>query len=440
MQSMFMNAKTKRILEAYMKEQKPLNTSDFLEETIKSRPVNKKRLLKRAIEVVAFAILFGFIAYITMTMASRTLTEKLFPVPTNEVTFTEERNEHIKQEIEPEDMILQGEGGTNNLPDGEEKLLEMADSLQDIAKSCDGWLVQVTGVAQETSWLDSTATSENVSAGAIIADNGTEFLILVRNKSLEGANRIEVQFVDETKIAATIKGEDKNLGITVVAVPKYQLAEKTRKKLSVVQMANSNNKSLLGDPVIALGSPIGIQGSICYGYLTALNVDVHEWDYNYHLLATDIYGTSNPNGFLVNTKGQLIGLLCNTYNGDDTKNLVSAIGISELKKRIEQASNGKEIPLLGVKGIEVAAQAHSELGVPNGAYITRIKWDSPAMTAGLQPGDVIVKVGDKNVATMNYLSYLLLQKEVAEEVEVVIMRQSQGEYKERIVKLTLAKQ
>ena len=205
-------------------------------------------------------------------------------------------------------------------------------------------------------------------------------------------------------------------------------------------MSNSNNKSLLGDPIIALGSPNGIQGSVCYGYLTAMNVDVNEWDYNYHLLATDIYGSTNPNGFLVNTKGQLIGLLCNTYNGEDTKNLVSAIGISELKKRIEQSSNGKEIPLLGIKGIEVVAEAKEQQGVPAGAYITSIKWDSPAMTAGLQPGDVIVKMDDKDVTSMYYLSYLLLQKEVTEEIELVIMRPSQGEYKERILKLSLVGQ
>lgn len=423
-----------------MKEGNPLNTSDFLEETIKSRPVNKKRLLKRAIEVVAFAVLFGFIAYITMTMASRSLTEKLFPQPTNEVTFTEETTTYTTEEIEPEDMLLQEDGGINAVPAGEAHLLETANSLQEIAKGCESWMVLVTAVSTETSWLDSTATSENVSAGAIIADNGMEFLVLVRNKSLESANQIEVQFVDESKATGTIKGMDKNLGLTVVAVPKFQLPEKTRKKLSVVQMANSNNKSLLGDPVIAMGSPNGIQGSVCYGYLTAMNVDVHEWDYNYHLLATDIYGSSNPNGFLVNTKGQLIGLLCNTYNGEDTKNLVSAIGISEVKKRIEQASNGKAIPLLGVKGTEVATEAHSELGIPNGAYITSIKWDSPAMRAGLQPGDVIVKVEDKDVASMYYLSYILLQKEVAEEIEVVIMRQSQGEYKESVVKLALTNQ
>lgn len=435
-----MNVKAKRILEAYMKENTPINTSDFLEETIKSRPLNKKRLLKRALEVVAFAILFGFIAYITMTIASRSLTEKLFPQPTNEVTFTEETTSYTTEEIEPEDMLLQGEVGANALPRGEENLLEMSESLQDIAKGCDSWLVQVTGVTQETSWLDSTSMSENVSAGAIIADNGIEYLVLVRNKSLETANQIEVRFSDESKIEASVKGSDKNLGLTVLAVPKYRLPEKTRKNCSIAEMANSNNKSLLGDPIIALGSPNGIQGSVCYGYLTALNVDVHEWDYNYHLLATDIYGSSNPNGFLVNTKGQLIGLLCNSYNSEDTKNLVSAIGISEVKKRIEQASNGKEIPLLGVKGVEVSSEAQSEQGVPNGAYITSIKWDSPAMTAGLQPGDVIVKVGDKDVTSMYYLSYLLLQKEIGEEMEVVIMRQSQGEYKERIVKLTLTKQ
>ncbi len=420
-----------------MKDERPLNTSDFLEETIKSRPINRKHLLKRALEVVAFAVLFGFIAYLTMLIASYSLTQKLFPQPMNEVTFTEESNSHITQEIEPEDMLLVEGEGNGDSAGAEGKLLELSKALREIATACESWLVQVTGVTQETSWLDSTATSENVTAGAIIADNGTELLVLAQNKSLEDANRIEVKFSDESTATATIKGIDKNLGLAVIAIPKSQIAQKTLKNCTAVQMASSNNKSLLGAPVIALGSPNGIQKSVCYGYLTSINVDVYEWDYNYHLMMTDIYGSSNPNGFLVNTKGQLIGVLCNAYNGKDTENLVSAIGISEIKKHIEQISNGKEIPLLGVKGIEVTATAHSEYHIPNGAYVTGVKWDSPAMRAGIQPGDVIVKMNGKDVGSRYYLSYLLLQENMTEEIEVVIMRQSQSEYKERTLKLTL---
>ena len=91
-----------------MREEKPVKTTDLWEETIKSRPFYKKRLVKRALEVVAFAILFGFIAYITMLIASHALTEKLFPQPTNEVSFTEESSSLTTEVIEPEDMILQG--------------------------------------------------------------------------------------------------------------------------------------------------------------------------------------------------------------------------------------------------------------------------------------------------------------------------------------------
>ena len=421
-----------------MKDERPLNNSDYLQETIKARPLNKKRLFKRALEVVAFAILFGLIAYITMSMASRSLTEKLFPQPIDEVTFSDEGNDMIKEEIEPEDMLLQD--GTNAMSGGQENLLQISSYLSEVSKASASWLVQVTSVTQETSWLDSTAISENTSAGAIIADNGMELLVVTRHKSLDSAHEIEVTFADGAKVPATIKGDDKNLGITIVAVVKADIPKTTLQNSAAVQMGNSNNKSLLGNPIIALGSPNGVWGSVCHGYLTALNVDINGWDYNYHLVMTDIYGTTNPNGFLVNTKGQLVGILCNTYNSEDTKNLVSAIGISEIKKRIEKISNGNEIPLLGVRGIEVSEEAHSKQGIPNGAYITGVKLDSPAMNAGLQPGDILVKLGEKDVASMYYLSYLLLQKEPAEDIEIVIMRKSQGEYKERVLKLTLANQ
>lgn len=426
-----------------MKEQKPVNTSDFLEETIKIRPVNRKRIFRRVAEVGALAVLFGLIAYITMAVSSQVLAEKLFPQPTNKVTFAEETGSYTKEEVEPEDMLLEDRPEvevTVIQPDSETQIISMAYALEEKAKECEKWLVEVAGVSRETSWLDSTATNANIAAGAIVADNGTELLVLVQQKYVEYVERIEVSFADGTAAEGTLKGADKNSGLAVIAVNKGQLSANTLESCEIVEMASSNNKSLLGNVVMALGSPNGIRGSVCYGIVTAMGVEVNAWDYNYRLVVTDIYGCTNPNGFLVNMKGQLVGVLCNTYNAQDTKNLVSALGISEIKKRMELISNNRSIPVFGVKGIEVTEEAHTKNNVPYGAYVTSVKMDSPAMIAGIQAGDVVVKVQGKDISTMYSLAHNLLQLEVGQEIEMVIMRQSQGVYKEITLHITLGAQ
>ena len=143
-----------------MKKNGPVNSSDFLNETIKRRPVNRRRFFRRMFEVAALAVIFGFIACVTMIFVSPILEEKLFPTPTNEVTFTEESIPYTEEEVQPEDMLLEEkpEQVVELVPvpmpvDTKTQLLEMNALLKACAQECNRWLVQVTGVTSETSWL-----------------------------------------------------------------------------------------------------------------------------------------------------------------------------------------------------------------------------------------------------------------------------------------------
>lgn len=427
-----------------MDERTPVNTSEFLEEKIKTRPANRKRIMRRAMEVALLAVLFGLVACVTMVIVSPILEEKLFPTPTNEVKFTEESAAYTSEEIQPEDMLLVDKVEEPSIiieePDTETQLLEMIFLLKEKAKECEKWLVQVNGVFNEVSWLESTNTSSNVATGAIIADNGTELLILVEREYLLGADKIEVTFVDDTTAEGYKKGEDLDAGLAVVAVPKELLSASTLENCVVVEMASSNNKALIGSAAMVMGSPNGVSGSVNYGFISAIGIEVNSWDINYRLVMTDIYGVENPNGFLVNLRGQLVGVLCNDYNSDDVKNLIAAMGISELKKKIECMSNAEPIALFGIKGAEVTDEAHEQHNIPYGAYVLSVKLDSPAMKAGIQAGDVIVKVGAKDISSMNALSYHLHQLDAGQEMTVVIMRQSQGTYKESTLNIVLGSQ
>lgn len=103
-------------------------------------------------------------------------------------------------------------------------------------------------------------------------------------------------------------------------------------------------------------------------------------------------------------------------------------------------SNETQCAALGIKGTDVTMQANEELAIPEGAYVLSVKLDSPAMLAGIQAGDIIVTMQGKEISSMNTLSYYLNQLNVGETVEVVIMRQSQGVYKESTMNIVLGNQ
>lgn len=429
-----------------MDERTPINTSDFLEERIKTRPRNRRRIMRRALEVAVLAVLFGLIACVTMVFVSPILEEKLFPTPTptNQVKFPEESAPYIKEEVRPEDMLLVDEEPKPSIvieePDTETLLLDTIYLLKQKTEHCKRWLVQVDGVSSSVSWLESINTSSNSAMGAIVADNGTELLVLVERDCLLNADKIKVTFVDGMVADGYVKGEDADAGLAVVAVSKELLSEETLEQCKVVEMTSSNNKALVGSAVMAIGNPNGVNGSVTYGFITANGVEVNSWDANYRLITTDMYGVSNPNGFLVNLQGQLLGVLYQNYNSAEASNLITALGISELKKRVERMSNAEAVAVFGVKGTEVTEQAHEEHGIPYGAYVLGVKLESPAMKAGIQAGDIIIKVGDKDISSMTSLSYHLQQLNVGESIELVIMRQSQGTYKESSLNIVLENQ
>ena len=431
-----------------MEERNPMNSNEFLEEKIKRRPVNRRRVILRTIEVAALAVLFGVISSVTMVTVAPLLEEKLFPKTVNEVSFEEEsityEEESItytSEEIAPEDMLLEDVQQPEIIIEtinSEVQLQDFAALLKEKSDQCMNWMVRVSGVVSQTSWLESTTTRSDVAMGAIIADNGMEILILVERKGIATADSIMVRFPDGSDKEAFIKGQDMGSGLMVIAVSKEGMSEETLQSFQIAEMVSSNNKSLAGSVVLAVGSPNGILGSASYGVITAMGIEIKSWDINYKLLLTDIYGSSSPEGFLVNMKGQILGVLNNDYNISDVKNLTTAIGISELKAIIELMSNQDAIPYFGITARDVSKQAHTQNAIPYGAYVTSVKLESPAMKAGIQAGDIIVEMDDKDVTSMSMFSSYLHKMEAGESVKVVIMRQSQGVYKESELEITLS--
>lgn len=207
--------------------------------------------------------------------------------------------------------------------------------------------------------------------------------------------------------------------------------------ITIATLGSSNIRDIAGLPVVALGRPMGTNGSVGYGIITSSASESAASDTTYRILQTNIVGSQNAGGVLFNLQGQVIGIITNGKSATDMKNMVCAYGITELKRHIEKMSNGEKFAYLGLKGVGVTEEANSELGVPYGAYITEVEMDSPAMLAGIQQGDVITGFGERVIISFDEYTNSLLSMKPGDSVELTIMRQSQQEYKEMKFDITL---
>lgn len=437
-----------------MEENQSQNHSDFMKETIKHRPLNKRKLVCRMLLTVAMAVIFGLVACVTFLLLEPVISNKLYPEEEPDpIVFPEEPAEN---EILPEDMIvdesqMQPEPTEQPVIDeeqiiarlrseiklGTEDYISLIGGLGQVAKEAQNSVVSVVGVTSDVGWLDNVYENEDVVSGVIVADNGKELLILANISSIKGAESLKVTFSDNLEYEASIKKKDNNTGYAIIATQKAAMQESTLNAMKAVTLGTSAANNLEGTPIIVLGRPMGTDGSICYGNITSTGNAIRLPDSNYKFLTTDIYGSTSASGVLINLKGQMIGMVDMSYNGADMKNIISAVGITELKKVVESLSNDRNIAYFGVYGLDVTKEANEELGVPVGAYITEIDMDSPAMIAGIQSGDVIVRLQNQEIASYSDLVKTLLEFRPEDTIFVELMREGPEGYTEMEVSAVL---
>ena len=298
-------------------------------------------------------------------------------------------------------------------------------------------MVTVTGVVTDMDWFDNIYENQGQASGLIVADNGIELLILTDNTVVESAESLLVTFHDDVQTSAQIKGQDKQTGLAILSVLLEEIPEETRETLTMAVLGSSAT-GLLAMPVIAVGRPLGSASSIVYGMVTSSDSRDSFVDHNVRLLTTDMMGTDNSSGVLINLSGQVIGIIRPmSLRGNKETSLITAYGITDLRLLIEKLSNGVPIPYMGVMGSDVPVEIHAEMGVPMGAYVTNIEMDSPAMKAGIQSGDVIVELNGTEIRSFSEYQEALFNLAPETGVTVKMMRQGAEEYQEMTVDVIL---
>lgn len=427
----------------------------FISERIKERPVNKKKLLQRTLITISMAGIFGLVACLTFLLLQPIVSNWLYPEQKAEtVYFPEETDEML-----PEDMVIEGDNTNEDLQQTVESVIAQGGKIEEVlakwtlnrnnyyqlytamgnyTKELQRAIVTVTGVTSDKDWLNNTVENSMQVSGAVIANNGVEFLILADSTALQGADSIWVSFYNKRKAQATVKQKDVATGLAVYAVPLDAIPEEMWGLVEIATLATAPSAIVEGSPIVAMGSPMGVENSLQYGMISACNVKWNTVDANYKLFYTDMLKCQNASGMIFNLQGQIIGIITQDKSAEENENYMTALGVPELIGSITRMCNGNVEPYVGIKGISVTAEANVTSGVPFGAYVREVEMESPAMLAGIQSGDIIVSIETDSVATFDEYSRIISNTKPGQQLRVIVKRQVQDAYKDIILQVTVS--
>lgn len=410
----------------------------FIKEKIKDKPVDKRRFLVRFGYHVLCAAVFGAVACVVFVWLKPYLEGWFYPKGESTISIPkdddpqEETEDGEEEAKEPTPVLTPTPVPESQTVVMQEKLeledyQELQDKLYEIGKGANKSVVTVTGVTSGVDWFDTPYENENSAAGIVIANNGRELLILTEKKVIADAQEISITFINETVVSASLKKYDGNTGIAIISVPLEKVPQETMDQIAVASLGNSYLIQQ-GTAVLAIGSPLGVNYSILCGTITSSQNEVTTIDRNYTIFTTDIVGSENGSGVLINLKGEIIGLVLQDYSNQSDRNTITALSVSEMKQMIEDLSNGRDMPYVGLRLSTATEDIAKEFHIPKGVYVKGVELDSPAMAAGLQEADVIVRINGEEVATVEQYSQKIYALNPEDAVVISIKRQNGEEY------------
>ena len=406
-------------------KQQPKNA--FVREQIKDKPKNYKRMWVRLGESAACGGVFALAVCLVLLFMIPVLRQEEGPVPDTgaqdsqqaSVEETEQGSEEKEETQAPEERQ----------PMTLDDYQQIQTELYAIGNTANKSIVTITGVVSDTDWFNNSYEREGQGCGTIIGESGGKLWILTEKKTIKDAAKIKVTFVNDAVAEAKLVGYDGNTGLAALTVDLEDLEDSTRNAITVMKTAGLNTIHK-GSIVIALGSPLGTNYSILTGNITSSAYSISTIDANYDIFTTDIVGSKNGSGALINLNGEVIGIVTQGYSSEGDQNTLTAISISKLKPLIEMLSNNKDIPYIGLEITTVTNTIAKENDIPKGVYIKEVKMDSPAMAAGLQSGDVITEIDGEAVISVDGYQTKLLSLTPGDVAEVTIQRQGNDGYTE----------
>ena len=302
---------------------------------------------------------------------------------------------------------------------------------------------------QQSSPIQISADSEDITVAAAVAAKATPSVVAVyctygdaagmgSGVILDTDGNILTNYhviEDATEISVTISG--KSYDATVVGTDSSSDLAVIHAELGsdvVIPMEIGNSDALVvGDWVMTVGSPFGLEQSCSQGIVSSL--------YRNELMTSSTGNTiyanliqvdaainpGNSGGALVNAEGQLVGI-CTLYSSDTQSfaGIGFAIPGNYAYEIAQMIISGEKVThaYIGVSMQTVTEQnaKSNNLAVDSGAYVAEVMEDGPAEAAGIQVGDVIVKLGDEDITSADGVIVAVRSHKIGETVKVVVMR------------------
>lgn len=253
-------------------------------------------------------------------------------------------------------------------------------------------------------------------SGVIIDKSG---LILTNNHVAGGGGKVIVQLNDGREFEAVDVKTDRQSDIAVVRI-------EGAGDLPVADLGDSDALQI-GDWVLAIGAPFGLQETVTAGIISAKSRGVNITERADFLQTDAAINPGNSGGPLVNLSGEVVGInTAISTSGGGNDGVGFAVPINQARWVSDQLiANGKvERAYLGVGIQRLTSDLSKQLGLSSvqGALVADVRPGSPAEKAGLQTGDVIVEFGGKKVDNPHRLQNLVERSDLKRTHEVVVLR------------------
>lgn len=290
-------------------------------------------------------------------------------------------------------------------------------SIAEIAERIKPSVVNVVTELAPRNLFFETDPPQGAGTGIVIDASG---YILTNSHVVDGARSIEVVFADGRKLVARVVGVDVRTDLAVLKVEGEGF---------VPAPLGDSDQLRVGDPVIAVGNALALPGgpTVTEGIVSALErtIDAPGNRLLENLIQTDAaINPGNSGGPLLDASGRVIGV--NTAIAGGAQNVGFAIAITTARTVIEQLiQTGRVVrAFVGVSMIDVTPQvaAQNDLSVREGALIARVVPGSPAASAGVREGDVIVEFEGQATKTAREVTSVIGKHRPGDPVSLVVVR------------------
>lgn len=291
-------------------------------------------------------------------------------------------------------------------------------SVSDIAKLTANTVVEIRTETVSTDSFFGQFVSEGAGSGVILTQDG---YIATNNHVINNASKITVITSNQKRYTARLIGSDARTDVAVLKIDETGLQP---------AIFGDSDKLEVGDPAVAIGNPLGqLGGTVTDGIISALDREIKVQGKSMNLLQTNAaINPGNSGGGLFNSKGELIGIVVAKSAGSGVEGLGFAIPSNDAKpvvKSLMDYGYVKGRVYLGVTMVDIdSVQTAMRYGVDQtGVYVKEVLSGSNAEKGGMQPGDRIMALGDKEILTASQVSAELESYKVGDTIQVTITRE-----------------